>query len=180
MKTCLKTLPLLAASLLATAPQAETLTVEMSGFTSDSGQARIIVMAGHQGYHGTVPVYRTASVPITNGTALWQADDIAPGRYAVIAHHDQNANDDLDRPVLTLPLEPYGYSQGAWTSSGLPDWDEVAFTMADTPIHQHIHMRMNAFAVFGKMLAIGAPFLALILGVLALLRIRRLRTPRTV
>jgi len=179
MKTSVKILSILVGLLLSAQSHAGALTVEMSGFANDAGLARIIVMAGSDGYHGITPAYRVDSVAITDGVAIWHADDIDPGRYSVIAHHDKNANGDLDRPFLSLPLEPYGYSQGVWTSMGLPDWDAVSFSVADEPVRQQIQMRMNVFAALVQMLAIGAPFLVLILGGLALLRLRGLRSART-
>jgi len=178
MQNLTKTLLPLCLFLLPAPAQAGTLGVEMSGFHTDTGRARIVLLAGTAGYHDLIPAYRITSVPIRDGVARWHADDIAPGAYALIAHHDRNGNDDLDRPVLTLPLEPYGFSNGAWTSFGLPDWQQVRFDITAAPTHQHIHMRMNAFAVFARMLAVGAPALVLILGALAVIRLRRKRSPQ--
>lgn len=161
---------ILAATLAASAATAGEITVRVTGFAGDAGAARIILMPGEAGYRGEVGLAREVSVPISGGVAHWRADDLAPGSYALIAHHDRNANGDLDRPVLTLPLEPYGYSNGAWTSFGLPPYEEVAFTVSEAPVFQAVHLRVNAFVAAGQMLLVGLPSLFAIFGGLALFR----------
>lgn len=148
----------------------------MTGFASDEGQARIILMQDIEEYTSVRPVSQVASVPFTNGEARWSAE-VAPGTYAIIAHHDRNANDDLDRPVFELPLEPYGYSNGAWTSAGLPDFEAVAFEVGDGVSPQRIPMRVNVFVTVAQVLAASAVLLAALFTVVSL---RRRRTARTV
>ncbi|MCP5072827.1 MAG: DUF2141 domain-containing protein [Rhodobacteraceae bacterium] len=150
----------------------------ITGFTQDNGTARIVVMAGSQGYRGEVDAERVVSVPIHNGQAHWAANDITPGDYALIVHHDQNANDDLDRPLIGLPLEPYGYSSGAWTSLGLPGWEDVRFSVSDGTAIQAIHIRPNAFVALIQMLLVGLPSLLLIFAGLAVVRARRFPEPK--
>jgi uncharacterized protein (DUF2141 family) len=52
--------------------------------------------------------------------------NVAPGRYAVIAFHDQNNNAKLDRGVFGLPTEPYGFSNDARGFFGAPSFDAAA------------------------------------------------------
>ena len=93
-----------------------------------------------------------------------------PGTYAIIAHHDENENDELDRPVFELPLEPYGYSNGAWTSLGLPSFKEVAFEVGEGVAQQGIQMRTNAFVSLAQ---IAAAFSAALATLFAFIAIRR-------
>ena len=102
----------------------------MSGFSKDEGMARIVLVEGEEGYAGVTPATLVASVPIKDGQAVWTGE-VPPGTYAIIGHHDENENDELDRPVFELPLEPYGYSNGAWTNFGLPSFEEVAFEVGE-------------------------------------------------
>lgn len=162
-------LALLATSLVSTDAAAEQIDLTMTGFASDKGQARIVLMEGSAGYTSARPVSLTASVPITEGRAHWSAN-VTPGTYAIIAHHDRNANGELDRPVFELPLEPYGYSNGAWTSLGLPAFEEVAFEVSDGTSLQSIHMRTNAFVSIAQIVAAGAAALTVLFGLLAIRR----------
>lgn len=170
MKSAIRT-ALLATSLLSTDAAAGEIDLTMTGFANDEGMARIVLMEGIEGYTSAKPVTRTASVPIENGTARWTTE-VPPGTYAIIAHHDRDANDELDRPVLQLPLEPYGYSNGAWTSVGLPAFDEVAFEVGDGVSPQRIPMRLNAFVTLTQIVATGAVALAALFTLVAIRRRR--------
>lgn len=170
MKSAIRTV-LLAASLASTDAIAGEIDLTMTGFADDNGKARIVLMEGIEGYTSAKPVTLTASVPIEDGTARWTAE-VSPGTYAIIAHHDQDANDELDRPYFQLPLEPYGYSNGAWISVGLPAFDEVAFEVGDGVSPQRIPMRLNAFVTLTEIVAASATALAVLF---ALVTIRRRR-----
>jgi len=170
MQKAIRTL-MLASSLASTQAAAGEIDLTMTGFSNDEGMARIVLMEGVEGYTSVRPVTLTASVPIENGTASWSAD-VQPGTYAIIAHHDSDGNDELNRPFFQLPLEPYGYSNGAWTSVGLPAFDEVAFEVGESVTRQRIPMRTNAFVTLAQIVAAGAAALA---GLFVLTAIRRRR-----
>lgn len=170
MQSAIRTL-MLAAGLATTQAAAGEIDLTMTGFANDEGLARIVLMEGIEGYTSAKPVTLTASVSIENGTARWSAD-VPSGTYAIIAHHDSDTNDELDRPFFQLPLEPYGYSNGAWTSVGLPAFDEVAFEVGNGVAPQRIPMRLNAFVTLTQIVAAGAVALA---ALFALVTIRRRR-----
>ena len=163
----------LCAAMLAAGPAtgagAGELDLTMSGFAGDTGRARVVIMRGAAGFAGTEPVAKVISVPIRDGQAVWRGA-LEPGRYAVIAHHDRNGNDALDRPLFGLPLEPYGYSNGAWTSAGLPPFEAVQFVVGAGTAPQHIHMRTNAFVTLAQ---IGAGALTLLAGLWGVVVLRR-------
>lgn len=144
----------------------------ISGFSGKSGQARIVLMKGIAEYEGRKPVSGTVTASIIDGMAHWQGE-VAPGRYVIIAHHDRDGDNALNRPLLGLPLEPYGYSQGAWTSLGLPEFKEAAFTVGQGTTPQHIHLRRNAFAAAAQIAAIAIP--ALLVAFVTAARLRRRR-----
>ncbi|MDJ0637959.1 MAG: DUF2141 domain-containing protein [Paracoccaceae bacterium] len=170
MKSAIRIL-MLTAGLASTDATAGEIDLTMTGFTNDEGMARVVLMEGIEGYTSVRPVALTASVPIEDGTARWTGE-VSPGTYAIIAHHDRDANDELDRPLFQLPLEPYGYSNGAWTSVGLPTFDDVAFEVGDGVAPQRITMRLNAFVTLTQIVAAGAVALA---ALFALVAIRRRR-----
>ncbi len=165
---------LLALGLASTDAAAGEIELTMSGFSNDVGMARIVLVEGEEGYTSVTPVTLVASVPIKDGQAAW-IGEVPPGIYAIIAHHDKNENDELDRPVFELPLEPYGYSNGAWTSLGLPSFKEVAFVVGEGVARQNIQMRTNAFVSLAQIAAACFSALAVLFTLNA---IRRRRTAR--
>lgn len=159
----------LATGLVAADAAAGRIDLAMTGFSGDGGRARVVLVEGAEGYAGIRPATRTASVPIRGGVARWSAA-VPPGTYAIIAHHDRNANDALDRPVFELPLEPYGFSNGAWTSLGLPGFDAVAFAVGEGTVSQRIPMRANAFVTLAQVGAAAAAVLAVLFALVAIRR----------
>jgi uncharacterized protein (DUF2141 family) len=53
----------------------------------------------------------------------------APGVYAVAVYHDENDDHDFNRNALGMPIEGYGFSNDAPATLGLPDFDQVRFTL---------------------------------------------------
>ena len=60
------------------------------------------------------------------GTTEVVIRDVPPGVYAAQAVHDENANQDLDRNALGLPLEGFGFSRDAPLRAGPPRFEEAA------------------------------------------------------
>lgn len=50
-----------------------------------------------------------------------------PGYYAVAVYHDANADRDLNRSLVGLPTEGFGFSNDAPTPTGLPPFKAVRF-----------------------------------------------------
>ena len=68
----------------------------------------------------------TADVPVH-----FLFDGVKPGRYAVMAFHDQNDNGILDRAPNGIPLEGYGFSRNAKGNYGLPSFDDAALDLRE-------------------------------------------------
>lgn len=56
---------------------------------------------------------------------------LPPGRYAVIVFHDQNDDGLLNKSILGIPTEGYGFSNNASGFFGAPSFDAAAVTMGD-------------------------------------------------
>ncbi len=73
-------------------------------------------------HHGSLALIRA---PLTGGTAEACFALSAPGTYAVAIYHDENNNHHLDRTLLGLPAEGYGFSNNIKPLLGLPSFDSV-------------------------------------------------------
>lgn len=54
---------------------------------------------------------------------------LPPGRYAIIVYHDENDNGRLDKNVLGIPTEGYGFSNNARGFFSAPSFDAAAVTV---------------------------------------------------
>jgi uncharacterized protein (DUF2141 family) len=113
----------------ATAVFAGDLTIEVSGITPDRGKVYVAVYDGP----GTFPIsgrQRVGQVLAPeDGHITLHFKDLPPGRYAAVAFQDVNGNGKLDKNLLGIPREPYGFSNGARGSAGPPKFSEAAITL---------------------------------------------------
>lgn len=58
---------------------------------------------------------------------------LPPGRYAIAVFQDLNGNESLDRSILGMPTEPYGFSRDAVVRFGPPDFEAMALEVGDGP-----------------------------------------------
>ncbi len=66
-------------------------------------------------------------LPVKAETAHVRFTDIPPGRYAIAVFQDIDSDDRLDKNLLGVPKEPYGFSKNVFGRFGPPDFEDVAF-----------------------------------------------------
>jgi uncharacterized protein (DUF2141 family) len=71
---------------------------------------------------------RTLDAPSTDASVAF--GDLAAGRYAIVVVDDANGNGDLDRNLLGIPTESYGFSNGVRPTLRAPTFDEAAIGVA--------------------------------------------------
>lgn len=68
---------------------------------------------------------------LEGGAPIEAFADLPPGRYAVVAFHDENANREMDTNFIGLPLEGYGFSNDATVFLSAPAFEEAAFELGE-------------------------------------------------
>jgi uncharacterized protein (DUF2141 family) len=68
-------------------------------------------------------------VPSCAATLTVTFDGLAPGRYAIMAYHDENGDGVLNRRLGMFPTEGYGLSNNPQVS-GPPGFEASAFEVA--------------------------------------------------
>lgn len=126
---------LLAALGAGTAGAAE-FTVRVQGVANDRGVVVValcaadVFMGGRCAHRGTAPA-RPGTVPVL-------VAGVPAGIYAVRAYHDENANGRLDRNIVGIPLEGYGFGNDARVILAPPSFADAAITVgehgAETPL----------------------------------------------
>lgn len=86
------------------------LTIHVTGFRNSRGSAGGIVFASPSGWpedkskavvHGGFPI---------DGAQATEVFHLPPGRYGVAVIHDENSNHKLDRNILGIPKEGFGFA----------------------------------------------------------------------
>ncbi|SUZ28384.1 DUF2141 domain-containing protein [Xanthomonas euroxanthea] len=130
----------LAGLLGSTAVNAADLDVVISGLRSQQGQLRIAVIATATQLDGAQPPVQAQTVPIKGSAPHVQFKNLAPGRYAVMVNHDENANGKLDTNLIGMPLEGYGFSNNP-TGMRKPSFDEIVFDLPASGKRLSVQMR---------------------------------------
>ena len=121
-----------AAALGAAQARALDLRVEVSGARSDKGHVMAAIYADaaswmKQALHGERVVAGERTLLVFR--------NLAPGTYALAVFHDENGNGVLDRNLVGLPTEPYGFSRDARAMMSAPKFEAAALPLqADTTI----------------------------------------------
>ena len=111
------------------AVKAGELRVKVSGIGSADGEVRVAILKSQEDFDSATFAYRT-SVPAQIGAVEVVFEDVAPGTYGINAFHDANNNEELDRNLVGLPLEDYGFSNNARGRFGPPKFDDISFAMS--------------------------------------------------
>lgn len=106
------------------------LVVQVDGLRETTGQVVLQLFESAEGFKTRRPD-REVSLTPEDGQVRWALPDLAPGTYAVRAHHDVNDNGEVDRSRLGLPREPLGLSNNP-VLIGPPSFRQARFDLPST------------------------------------------------
>ncbi len=106
-----------------------TLTFNISGFKSNSGQ--VMVQLFRKTDKVPTAPFKVLKANIVNKTAVVKINNLSYGDYSSIVVHDENSNGVIDHS-WGIPAEPLGYTNNWELSlfSGMPTFDKLKFTFS--------------------------------------------------
>jgi uncharacterized protein (DUF2141 family) len=111
---------------LAGAAQSADLEVAARQVRSGEGQVKLMLFEREEGFRKEDKARQVLALPAAAGSVSGVFRDLSPGRYAVIAYHDENGNGKLDLRFGMFPKEGYGVSNNP-KLSGPPRFKDAAF-----------------------------------------------------
>ncbi|MEW6133380.1 MAG: DUF2141 domain-containing protein [Pseudomonadota bacterium] len=115
--------------LAAIAPAAAaSLDIEVSGVRNAEGQVKFMLFDRAEGFRKETASREVLAVPAQTGTVQAAFRGLSPGRYAVIAYHDEDADGKLDLRFGMIPAEGYGLSNNPEVL-GPPSFEHAAFDL---------------------------------------------------
>jgi len=106
------------------------LIIDISGFPSSDGYAMVALTNSNESYKGgedaaiaktkTMVVEQKAQVVFTNLPYGW---------YGISLYQDENNNGKMDKNMMGIPKEAYGFSNNAKGFFGKPDYKDVKFEL---------------------------------------------------
>jgi uncharacterized protein (DUF2141 family) len=113
-------------SLIATAAQAETVHVTLSGVQAKPGRIAASLNTREQFMRGAGSY--TAMATPTAGAVTLTFEGVAPGDYVLMVMHDENSNGRMDFGAMG-PSEGWAFSNGDAPMMGPPEFDAHRFTV---------------------------------------------------
>lgn len=122
----------------AASASAATVEVRVSSVVAGRGKVNVAVCDKERFlkdclYSGSVPAQAT-DVVVT-------IQNVPKGTWAVLAYQDENQNDKLDRNLIGIPSENYGFSRDARGKFGPPDFSDAAIDVGDESTVAKIKLR---------------------------------------
>lgn len=106
--------------------------VEIRGFASEEGHCRVAAYDSPTGFQNPEKSVARAVLSIEKGVARWkfdwqEASTVPHGeQLAISAYQDRNDNGKLDKNLLGIPTERYGFSNNPKRGYGPPAFDQAA------------------------------------------------------
>lgn len=117
----------LAAACAAASAPAATLTLQVERVTAPG---ELMVAVYDQAGQWLKTPARSLRQPAAAGTMTLQLADLPEGDYAVSLFIDRNANGQLDRNAMGMPIEPYAFSNDAAGVFGPPGFEQAKLRVA--------------------------------------------------
>ena len=101
------------------------LEVKVSGFPSNKGQAYVALFNSSETFPSYGKQLKGKIVEIDQLKCKVTFTNLSPGSYAIAVYHDVNKNDKLDKNVLGMPTESYGFSNNARATFSAPSYQDA-------------------------------------------------------
>ncbi|MEO1080371.1 MAG: DUF2141 domain-containing protein [Pseudomonadota bacterium] len=114
----------------ASSARAADLTVAIQGMSERTGTLYWSLFDSAKDFEGDGPAVFAAQARVADGELRTTIHGLPAGRYAVKLFHDANNNGELDRNLVGIPTEGYGFSNNAGRR-GPPRFEDAAVTVDD-------------------------------------------------
>jgi len=108
------------------------LTVNISDLEAEKGHLLVALYAGKEDYQNGKEI-KASKAKVNQKELSVIFEDIADGEYAIKMYQDENDNNELDKNMMGIPKEGYGFSNNVGMF-GQPEYKEAKFTVKDNTV----------------------------------------------
>jgi len=101
--------------------------LSIAGLESNEGKVMIALFNSELNYLETGENFKSNVLEIKEEKCEWIIEELPFGEYAIKLYHDENGNNKMDRNMLGIPSENYGFSNNASGSFGPADYEDAKF-----------------------------------------------------
>jgi len=132
--------PLLCSALLAACACASAANIEVRVTGVVAGKGKVAVAVCDKDTFLKDCKY-SAKAPAKDGENVITVKDVPAGTWAVLSYQDENDNGELDRNIVGIPQENYGFSRDARGRFGPPSFEDAAFAVSGDAATAAIKLR---------------------------------------
>ena len=116
-------------------PVATNLQLHIEGIQEVSGDIYVAVYDSAEAFpEDETWCYRTSEAVRSSGTLELAIPGRSAGTYAIAIYHDTNGNGQLDKNMVGIPQEPYGFSRNPRAKWKAPTFTETAFEVPSSSV----------------------------------------------
>lgn len=112
--------------------EACSLTIHVTGFRNSKGMIGGAVFKDNVGWpENDAQAFARTGIPVAGTTdEVLTFPDLPTGRYGIVVLHDENANGRLDRNILRVPKEGFGFANNPHVGLSAPSWQDASVQVA--------------------------------------------------
>ena len=114
------------------APPVVSIEVEVLEVKSSVGNIQVGLYLDKKTFRNPKKRYKGAIVAAKPGTMRVTLEGVPSGTYAIGVWHDANKNGIVDKSLVGIPSEGYGFSNDAQGFTGPPDFEDATFVVDAT------------------------------------------------
>jgi uncharacterized protein (DUF2141 family) len=108
------------------------LKISIEGIPTIKGQVYVLLFNQAIGFPmNQAKAYKKFKEKVNGNKLTIQVENLPAGKYAIVAFHDANSNDALDKNWLGSPRESYGFSNIQDEFCGTPSFQQTSFEVND-------------------------------------------------
>ena len=138
MHSLIKPSLLISIALLAATASAATIEVKVTSVVGGRGKVNVAVCDKERFLKDCL---YSGSAPAQANDTVVTIQNVPKGSWAVLAYQDENQNDKLDRNLIGIPSENYGFSRDARGKFGPPDFTDAAIDLREETMAVTIKLR---------------------------------------
>jgi uncharacterized protein (DUF2141 family) len=109
---------------------AANLTITLVGLRNTKGYLRLSLYNSSETFLKAAGRVARLKVQVQSNPMTVHFPDLMPGSYAVTVHHDEDGDGKLNRNLLGIPREGYGFSNDAHATLGPPSFASAAVQLS--------------------------------------------------
>lgn len=122
-------------------PTAGELTVSVEGVRAIKGKIYMAVYNRADGFLDVEKAVATKIAPVTGKRVLIRFRNLKPGYYAIATYHDKNSDGKMNKNLVGIPTEYYGFSRDARARFSAPSFEAARFYYKGNNATTVIHLK---------------------------------------